>query len=207
MSGKGAGIDAGDRRDPLVAEERRELPRVLAELDAGRIRVAEKRGGEWVTHQWVKKAVLLSFRLRDNEIMQGGFTLEGEGKDPYPLSAGDASSQAVAIAKDLLHLADIKVLHGQDLAVAQELDGLLGLGPIGDMAARIAMHRGHRVIGVDLVPERLERVGPAVEHAGQPVVVRDRHRPVEVLGAEPVFDRVDCSRAGVTVRTATPVRR
>ena len=34
---------------------------------------------------------------------------------------------------------------------------VLGLGPIGDMATRIAMHRGHRVIGVDLVPERLER--------------------------------------------------
>ena len=34
---------------------------------------------------------------------------------------------------------------------------VLGLGPIGDMACRVAMHRGHRVIGVDLVPERLER--------------------------------------------------
>ena len=47
---------------------------VLAGLDAGRLRVAEKSGGEWVTHQWLKKAVLLSFRLRDNEIMQGGYT-------------------------------------------------------------------------------------------------------------------------------------
>ena len=35
---------------------------------------------------------------------------------------------------------------------------VLGLGPIGDMATRIAAHRGYRVIGVDLVPERLERV-------------------------------------------------
>jgi threonine dehydrogenase-like Zn-dependent dehydrogenase len=34
---------------------------------------------------------------------------------------------------------------------------VLGLGPIGDMACRIAMHRGYRVIGIDLVPERLER--------------------------------------------------
>ena len=37
---------------------------------------------------------------------------------------------------------------------------VLGLGPIGDMACRIAAHRGHRVIGVDLVPERLARVRP-----------------------------------------------
>jgi threonine dehydrogenase-like Zn-dependent dehydrogenase len=35
---------------------------------------------------------------------------------------------------------------------------VLGLGPIGDMACRVARHRGHRVIGVDLVPERLARV-------------------------------------------------
>ena len=42
------------------------VARVLDELDAGRLRVAEKRDGEWVTHQWIKKAVLLSFRLADN---------------------------------------------------------------------------------------------------------------------------------------------
>ena len=38
----------------------------LGELDAGRLRVAEKIGSDWVTHQWLKKAVLLSFRLADN---------------------------------------------------------------------------------------------------------------------------------------------
>jgi 2,3,4,5-tetrahydropyridine-2-carboxylate N-succinyltransferase len=47
---------------------------VLADLDGGRIRVAEKRDGQWTVNQWVKKAVLLAFRLRDNEIMQGSFT-------------------------------------------------------------------------------------------------------------------------------------
>jgi len=71
--------DAWERRTELSpssapAQVKDAVARVLAELDAGRIRVAEKRGGEWVTHQWVKKAVLLSFRLRDNEIMQGGYT-------------------------------------------------------------------------------------------------------------------------------------
>ena len=38
----------------------------IGELDAGKLRVAEKRDGQWVTHQWLKKAVLLSFRLSDN---------------------------------------------------------------------------------------------------------------------------------------------
>jgi 2,3,4,5-tetrahydropyridine-2-carboxylate N-succinyltransferase len=50
------------------------VAKVLSDLDAGKLRVAEKRGGEWITHQWIKKAVLLSFRLRDNEVMQGGYT-------------------------------------------------------------------------------------------------------------------------------------
>jgi 2,3,4,5-tetrahydropyridine-2,6-dicarboxylate N-succinyltransferase len=50
------------------------VAKVLAELDAGRVRVAEKKDGDWVVHQWIKKAVLLSFRLRDNEVMQGAYT-------------------------------------------------------------------------------------------------------------------------------------
>jgi len=41
----------------------------IAELDAGRARVAEKIDGQWVTQQWLKKAVLLSFRLRGNRIV------------------------------------------------------------------------------------------------------------------------------------------
>ena len=45
---------------------------VLARLDDGSLRVAEKINGEWVVNQWVKKAVLLSFRLNDNRVMNGG---------------------------------------------------------------------------------------------------------------------------------------
>src|SRR5438046_9657302 len=53
---------------------REAVEHVIAGLDAGRIRVAEKSGGEWITHQWVKKAVLLSFRLEDNRRIEGGAT-------------------------------------------------------------------------------------------------------------------------------------
>jgi len=48
---------------PAVREA---VAHVIDDLDAGRLRVAEKRDGVWTTHQWVKKAVLLSFRLADN---------------------------------------------------------------------------------------------------------------------------------------------
>jgi 2,3,4,5-tetrahydropyridine-2-carboxylate N-succinyltransferase len=50
------------------------VDRVIAALDAGTARVAEKSNGEWVVHQWIKKAVLLSFRLEDNAVMPGAAT-------------------------------------------------------------------------------------------------------------------------------------
>jgi threonine dehydrogenase-like Zn-dependent dehydrogenase len=59
-------------------------------------------------------------------------------------------------------LSDVLPTAWQGVQYADVPDGgslvVLGLGPIGDMATRIAQHLGHRVIGVDLVPERLERV-------------------------------------------------
>ncbi|MCU0930951.1 MAG: 2,3,4,5-tetrahydropyridine-2,6-dicarboxylate N-succinyltransferase [Serpentinimonas sp.] len=46
---------------------------VISELNSGKLRVATREGvGQWTVHQWIKKAVLLSFRLKDNEIMQAG---------------------------------------------------------------------------------------------------------------------------------------
>lgn len=44
----------------------------LNDLDAGKLRVAEKVDGNWVVHQWIKKAVLLSFRLENNRVMDDG---------------------------------------------------------------------------------------------------------------------------------------
>jgi 2,3,4,5-tetrahydropyridine-2,6-dicarboxylate N-succinyltransferase len=54
-------------------EVRDAVESVIADLNAGRLRVAERQAvGQWVVHQWVKKAVLLSFRLNDNKIMRAG---------------------------------------------------------------------------------------------------------------------------------------
>jgi 2,3,4,5-tetrahydropyridine-2-carboxylate N-succinyltransferase len=52
---------------------REAVEEAIAGLDSGRLRVAEKAGGEWITHQWLKKAVLLSFRLEDNRRMDGKY--------------------------------------------------------------------------------------------------------------------------------------
>ena len=49
------------------------VEQVLAALDKGQLRVATREGvGQWTVHQWIKKAVLLSFRLNDNEIVKAG---------------------------------------------------------------------------------------------------------------------------------------
>ena len=54
-------------------EVRDAVEHVIHELDLGHLRVATREAvGQWTTHQWIKKAVLLSFRLRDNEIIQAG---------------------------------------------------------------------------------------------------------------------------------------
>ncbi|NBW60304.1 MAG: 2,3,4,5-tetrahydropyridine-2,6-dicarboxylate N-succinyltransferase [Methylophilaceae bacterium] len=58
------------------AELKQAVASVLADLDAGKLRVATRVGDsqQWETHQWIKKAVLLSFRLEDNVLMDGGYT-------------------------------------------------------------------------------------------------------------------------------------
>ena len=48
------------------------INQVVGMLDSGALRVAEKIDGDWVTHQWIKKAVLLSFRVRDNRVQEAG---------------------------------------------------------------------------------------------------------------------------------------
>ncbi|EJL76603.1 2,3,4,5-tetrahydropyridine-2,6-dicarboxylate N-succinyltransferase [Variovorax sp. Varisp85] len=55
------------------AEVRDAVEHVITELNNGKLRVATRESvGKWTVHQWIKKAVLLSFRLKDNEQMQAG---------------------------------------------------------------------------------------------------------------------------------------
>ncbi|WP_079433522.1 2,3,4,5-tetrahydropyridine-2,6-dicarboxylate N-succinyltransferase [Zoogloea sp. LCSB751] len=66
-----------ERRTDLSAasatkEQIEVIEHVIEELDQGKLRVAEKINGEWVTHQWIKKAVLLYFRTHDNKVIDNG---------------------------------------------------------------------------------------------------------------------------------------
>jgi 2,3,4,5-tetrahydropyridine-2-carboxylate N-succinyltransferase len=87
-------IDAAfERRASLSAGNLpRELDGALEEcltlLDRGELRVAEPRDGGWVLNEWLKKAVLLSFRVRENRLVEGGFT---RFYDKVPLKYATAS--------------------------------------------------------------------------------------------------------------------
>jgi len=81
-------------------EVRDAVDHVIAELNNGHLRVATRESvGQWTVHQWIKKAVLLSFRLKDNEQMQAG-SLGFYDKVPTKfshLSAGELKEAGVRI--------------------------------------------------------------------------------------------------------------
>src|SRR5690606_15029064 len=64
------------------ADVRAAVAQVIDELNKGSLRVAQKVNGEWIVNQWVKKAVLLSFRLEDNVVMPAGGSTQFYDKVP-----------------------------------------------------------------------------------------------------------------------------
>lgn len=71
--------DAFEQRAEIIpvnvsAEIRDAVEETINLLDAGTVRVAKKVNGDWVVNQWLKKAVLLSFRINENRVMEGGNT-------------------------------------------------------------------------------------------------------------------------------------
>ncbi|MFG1905605.1 alcohol dehydrogenase catalytic domain-containing protein [Kribbella sp. NPDC048928] len=104
-----------------------------------------------------------------------------------------------------VYLSDVLPTAWQAVEYAGIPDGgtvvVLGLGPIGDMACRIALHRGHRVLGVDLVPERLQRArGCGVETLEYGDGLTDRIRDLtDGRGPDSVIDAVGMEAHGSPV--------
>jgi len=83
---------ARDQLSPATTGPAREaVDFALQELDAGRLRIAEKVDGQWQVQAWLKQAVLLSFRLNDNQMRMGGY-------DKVPLKWEDWDRQDFATA-------------------------------------------------------------------------------------------------------------
>jgi 2,3,4,5-tetrahydropyridine-2-carboxylate N-succinyltransferase len=89
------GFERGGKSDS--DSERNELSHAvdtaITMLDSGEARVAEKIDGDWHVHQWLKKAVLLSFRLKNNEVIKGGHS---RFYDKVPLKYANYDEQQFA---------------------------------------------------------------------------------------------------------------
>ena len=75
------------------ADVKQAVSDAIALLNSGEARVAEKIAGEWVVHQWLKKAVLLYFRLHNNGVMEGA---ESRFYDKVPLKYADYTAEQFA---------------------------------------------------------------------------------------------------------------
>ena len=62
----------GHRPEHFPPEVQNSVDEVIKLLQQGKLRVAEKIDGNWVTHEWIKKAVLLSFQLYPNKMVRAG---------------------------------------------------------------------------------------------------------------------------------------
>ena len=69
---------------------------VIEYLDQGKLRVAEKIDGTWVTHQWIKKAILLSFRLNQNQVSGDGAPFAWYDKVPLKTEHWDQAAFTAA---------------------------------------------------------------------------------------------------------------
>jgi 2,3,4,5-tetrahydropyridine-2-carboxylate N-succinyltransferase len=74
-------FEDADRRP---AEGRRAVDRLLAALENGEVRAAEPRGGDWVVHRWVKRGILLAFRLGENAPSGSPETFHFRDRDTLP---------------------------------------------------------------------------------------------------------------------------
>ena len=71
--------DAWENKDKINPNSDKKIKdsinQIIADLDSGKIRVAEKINGEWITHQHIKKAIMLSFRVYENDILSGPYSV------------------------------------------------------------------------------------------------------------------------------------
>jgi 2,3,4,5-tetrahydropyridine-2-carboxylate N-succinyltransferase len=93
-------LGQGRKLDSLSADEIKQVNEVLAQLDRGELRVCEKQDGKYVTHAWIKEAILIFFRLSKMSIIQAG-DLQFYDKIPVKKWTGQEGVRAVphAIAR------------------------------------------------------------------------------------------------------------
>jgi len=143
-------------------ELRAAVDEAIAGLDSGKLRVAEKSGGEWVTHQWLKKAVLLSFRLEDNRVMESRyydkvpskFTNFDFGAGGFRVVPPAAARRGAYIAKNVVLMPSF-VNIGAYVDEGAMVDTWATVGSCAQVGENV-----HLAGGVRVVPQSLTQPGP-----------------------------------------------
>ena len=171
-------IDAAwERRNELGAAEieqdlRPAIETALDMLESGKARVAEQQGGgSWVVHQWLKKAVLLYFRINNNRVMDGG---PMHAWDKVPLRFADADAGMFssigarmvpgALVRRGAHIAADAVLMpsyvniGAHVGAGSMVDTWATVGSCAQIGARVHLSGG---VGIGGVLEPLQ-AGPTI---------------------------------------------
>ncbi|MCC6563180.1 MAG: 2,3,4,5-tetrahydropyridine-2,6-dicarboxylate N-succinyltransferase [Xanthomonadales bacterium] len=160
-------IDAAFERRMLLteaeieAEVRPAVDTVIAALDTGALRVAEPGEGGWVVHQWLKKAVLLSFRIEHNRVMPGApspffdkVPLRYEGFDEAAFRAGGVRVVPGAIVRRGAYLARDVVLMpsfvniGAHVGAGTMVDTWATVGSCAQIGANVHLSGGAGIGGV-----------------------------------------------------------
>ncbi len=157
---------AWERRAELSADEvdkglRFSVNAVLADLESGKRRVAEKIDGAWHTHQWIKKAVLLSFRIEGNRVMEGApapfydkVPLRYEGFDERAFADAGARVVPGAIVRRGAHIARDVVLMpsfvniGAHVGAGTMVDTWATVGSCAQIGAHVHLSGGVGIGGV-----------------------------------------------------------
>jgi 2,3,4,5-tetrahydropyridine-2-carboxylate N-succinyltransferase len=158
--------DAFERRNALDTAEieaqlRPAIDQVLDLLEAGQLRVAEPQGNGWHVNQWIKKAVLLYFRINDNQVVDGGSAL---AFDKVPLRFGQGSEASLqqlgarvvpgALVRRGAHIARDAVLMpsyvniGARVGTGTMVDTWATVGSCAQIGARVHLSGGVGIGGV-----------------------------------------------------------
>ncbi len=170
---------AWDRRAELASAEiesdlRPAIEQALDGLESGALRVAERaEDGRWIVHAWLKKAVLLYFRINGNRVMDGG---PSQAWDKVPLRFGDAGSEAFgtlgarvvpgALVRRGAHVARDAVLMpsyvniGAHVGAGTMVDTWATVGSCAQIGARVHLSGG---VGIGGVLEPLQAAPTIIE--------------------------------------------
>jgi len=195
--------------DPVGGGEegRRAVAELLAELDAGRVRAAENEGGRWVARPWVKRGILLGFRVGTLTELPMAGPLRFLDKDTFPLKTlsaasgvrivpgGTAVRRGVYLAPGVIIMPPAYVNVGAYVDAGTMIDSHALVGSCAQVGRRVHVSAGAQIGGV------IEPVGAL------PVVLED---DVLVGGSSGIYEGAIVRAgaiigAGVILTASTPV--